>query len=111
MLLGDPVVKNSPSNLGDMGSVPGWGTKIPHAVGQLTLYTTATKPTHSGAWGLPHRLQVLQLRPDTAKYITDFDVKATKALKTMNEVNVHDLELGSDFWDMTSKAQVTIVNE
>ena len=26
-----PVVKNSPSIAGDMSSIPGWGTKIPHA--------------------------------------------------------------------------------
>ena len=35
-LPGGPVVKNLPSNAGDMGSVPGGGTKIPHAVGQLS---------------------------------------------------------------------------
>ena len=29
------VVKNQPSNIGDVGSIPGQGTKIPHAVGQL----------------------------------------------------------------------------
>ena len=34
---GSPVVKNLPSNAGDAGSIPGRGTKIPHAVG-------ATKP-------------------------------------------------------------------
>ena len=28
-----PVVKNLPSNVGDTGSVPGWGTDIPHDVG------------------------------------------------------------------------------
>ena len=28
------VVKTPPSNAGDAGSTPGWGTKIPHAVGQ-----------------------------------------------------------------------------
>ena len=26
---GGPVVKNPPSNAGDVGSIPGWGTKIP----------------------------------------------------------------------------------
>ena len=25
------MVKTSPSNVGDMGSIPGWGAKIPHA--------------------------------------------------------------------------------
>ena len=29
---GGPVVKNLLSNAGDMGSIPGWETKIPHAV-------------------------------------------------------------------------------
>jgi len=33
--LGDPVFKNPPCNAGDMGSIPGVGTKIPHASGQL----------------------------------------------------------------------------
>ena len=28
-----PVVKTSPSNAGDAGSIPVWGTKIPHASG------------------------------------------------------------------------------
>ena len=28
---GGPVVKTSPSNAGGMGSIPGWGPKIPHA--------------------------------------------------------------------------------
>ena len=37
---GGPVVKNLPSNAGDIGSIPGQGTKIPHAVGQLTVRET-----------------------------------------------------------------------
>ena len=32
---GGPVVKNPPCNGGDMGSIPGQGTKIPYATGQL----------------------------------------------------------------------------
>ena len=28
---GSPVVKISPSNAGSVGSIHGWGTKIPHA--------------------------------------------------------------------------------
>ena len=31
---GGPVVKNPPSNAGDVGSIPGWGTKIPCAMGK-----------------------------------------------------------------------------
>ena len=37
---GGPVVKNPPSNAGDAGSIPGWGTKIPHALGQLSVGAT-----------------------------------------------------------------------
>ena len=42
---GGPVVKKPPSNARDAGLIPGWGTKLPHAVGQLsprTLEPTAT---------------------------------------------------------------------
>ena len=35
-------LKNLPSNAGDVGSIPGWRTKIPHAAGQLSLHA-ATK--------------------------------------------------------------------
>ena len=41
-LPGGPVVKNLPSNAGDVGSIPDQGTKIPHALGQLSPLT-ATK--------------------------------------------------------------------
>ena len=34
------MVKNPPSNSGEAGLIPGWGTKIPHVAGQLSLYTT-----------------------------------------------------------------------
>ena len=61
---GGPVVKNQPYNAGNVGSIPGQGTKIPHAVGQLSPHTTTpklaclndrahmlqiTEPMHSGA--------------------------------------------------------------
>ena len=32
---GGPVVKNLPWNAGDVGLTPGWGAKIPHAMGYL----------------------------------------------------------------------------
>ena len=31
------------SNAGDTGSIPGWGTKIPHATVQLILHATTTE--------------------------------------------------------------------
>ena len=34
-LPGGPVFKSPPSKAGAMGLIPGWGTKIPHALGQL----------------------------------------------------------------------------
>ena len=61
---GRPGVKNPPSNAGDTGSIPGQGTKIPHAEEELSLLTTTTElarlnkkarvlqttePTHPGA--------------------------------------------------------------
>ena len=38
--------KNPPSNAGDVGSIPGQRTKIPHAAGQLSPYTTTIELTH-----------------------------------------------------------------
>ena len=49
---GGPGVKNPPCNAGDAGSIPGPGTKIPQAAGQLNLSTTTTEPVHSGAHAL-----------------------------------------------------------
>ena len=46
---GGSVVKNPPSNAGETGLIPGWGTKIPHAEGQLSLCTATTEPVGSGA--------------------------------------------------------------
>ena len=42
---GGPVVRNPPYNVGDTGSILGWGTKIPHAAGQLSPRATATELT------------------------------------------------------------------
>ena len=60
---GGPVVKNPPSSAGDAGLIPGWGTKIPHAAGQLSpCTTTREKPTLHNKRSLAP-----QLRPDVAK--------------------------------------------
>ena len=42
---GSQVVKNPPANAEDVGLIPGPGTKIPHAMGQLSLCATTTEPT------------------------------------------------------------------
>ena len=38
------MVKNPPSNAGDMSSILGWGTKTPHSTGQLNLYHNNRNP-------------------------------------------------------------------
>ena len=35
LIFGGLVVKSLPCNVGDVGSIPGWGTKIPYAAEQL----------------------------------------------------------------------------
>ena len=40
---GGPGVKNPPANAGKVGSIPGWETKIPHAVRQLSPWATTTE--------------------------------------------------------------------
>ena len=57
---GGPVVKNTPCNAGDLGLIRGWGTKILHAAGQLSLSTSARVCVSQG------RSRMLQLRPDAA---------------------------------------------
>ena len=44
---GGPVVKNTSSNAGDVGSIHGWGTKIPHAEGQLRPSTLKPVPCNN----------------------------------------------------------------
>ena len=38
------MVKNLLCNAGDVGSIPGQGTKIPHALKQLSLPSVTTEP-------------------------------------------------------------------
>ena len=46
-LPGTPAVKNLPCNAEDVSSILGRGTKIPHAVGQLSPSTQLEKPEHT----------------------------------------------------------------
>ena len=60
---GGPVVKNMPSNAGDTGSIPGQGTKIPHAMRQLeSLYAATTEPLCSRALELQQSARTPQQR-------------------------------------------------
>ena len=54
------MVKIPPFNTGDAGSIPGQGTKIPHATGQLSPSATTTELT----W-LNKRARVLQTTEPT----------------------------------------------
>ena len=40
------MVENPPYNAGDAGSIPGQGTKIPHASGQLSPRATTSEFAH-----------------------------------------------------------------
>ena len=49
---GNPKMRLNPkdeNNTKDVDSIAGWGTTIPHTLGQLGPHVTATKPTCSGA--------------------------------------------------------------
>ena len=45
-----PMAKNLLCNPGDSGSIPGWGTKIPHAPGKLCRQTSTPEPCALGSW-------------------------------------------------------------
>ena len=39
-----PVIKDLPSKAGDVGFIPGWGTKVPQTIGRLSLCTATDNP-------------------------------------------------------------------
>ena len=45
---GSSAGEESICNAGDVGSIPGWGTKSPRVMGQLSLCVTTTGPMYSG---------------------------------------------------------------
>ena len=49
-----------PSKADDVGLIPGWGTNIPQAEGQLSLFFTTAEPRHP-------RTHMPQLRLDAVK--------------------------------------------
>ena len=67
------VAKNPPSDAGDSGSIPGQGTKIPHAAGQLSPCAATTEHvcrnyrTHAMPSSRNKRFCVPQLRPNTTR--------------------------------------------
>ena len=61
------MVKNLSCSAEDVGSIPGCGTKILHAMGQLSLWPTTTETWQQKILHEEQRSHVLQLRPDLAK--------------------------------------------
>ena len=59
---GDPVVKNPPSNAGDVGSIPSHEIKILHAVGQQSP-STAVKTQHSQIQSINHSINWKKKKP------------------------------------------------
>ena len=66
---GDPVVKNLPCSVGDIGLIPSWGTEIPYVTWQLILGAIATELIYfkEGSCMTQQRHHTPQLRPDAAK--------------------------------------------
>ena len=69
------MIKNPPSNVRDAGSVPGWGTKIPHATEQLSQhapnYQTCAlwSPCTTIRESICHNERSnMQLKPNAAKF-------------------------------------------
>ena len=68
------MAKNLPCNAGDVGSITGRGTKIPHVTEQLNPCAATTEPqlwsTCAATRESVHhneRTQMMQRRPDAAK--------------------------------------------
>ena len=47
--------ENPPANAGDVGSIPGQGTKIPHAVEQLSPRATTAEAQATAGEGVGHK--------------------------------------------------------
>ena len=62
---GGPLVKNLHSKAGDSGSIPGWGTNIPHAAKQLSPSATTTELVCSRPHATPREARTLQLEKDS----------------------------------------------
>ena len=65
---GGPTVKNLSSSAGDKSSIPGQGTKIPHATGQVSPLARTTEPITREAQAPQLKdLMYCKLGPNVAK--------------------------------------------
>ena len=61
------MVKNLPCDAGDVGTIPGWGTEIPHAAGQLNILSNCGPSIHGyqvklhSAWRVMTRIAIKQI--------------------------------------------------
>ena len=91
---GDPVVKNPPSSARDMGSIPGWGTKIPHALGQLSPCTETMEPPARSRTHVPQQERPACCNQRKFKNIK-FYIPQTKQLINNRNLFLTVLEAGS----------------
>ena len=70
------MVKKPPCNTGDLGSIPGQETKIPHASEQLSLQATTAEPVCFGA-GAPQPESPCAARQDP-RDVTKIPCAATR---------------------------------
>ena len=106
------MVKNPPSYAGDMVLIPGRGTKIPLAAGQLSPHATTTElarlnerahvprttePTHSGA-----RAPQLERSPQRNEKILHAATK-TRCSQKNKEKNKREAHLSYKMWELKTK--------
>ena len=60
------MVKKPPSNTGDVGLIPGRGTKIPHSAEELSLWLLSWEPQPEAVL-CNERSHMMHLRPDAHK--------------------------------------------
>ena len=79
------MVKNLPCNDRDAGSIPGCGTKIPHAVEQLSPGTTTRESLshNERSHVMQQGLCTPQPRPDAAKEINNLKRLPSKSMRTI----------------------------
>ena len=79
------MVKNLPFNAGDMGLIPGQGTKIPHTAGRLSPHTETTEPECSRAHTpQPRPSEAIKKKRNKEKALPSFHLNRLKNHKTVN---------------------------
>ena len=85
-LPGGPVVKNLPSTKEDTGSITSQGTKIPHAVGQISPHTTTRESPHTTTRESPHTTI------KTPAHLIEDPVQSKNKINWAKDLNRHDFK-------------------